>query len=118
MVNNNVETYKMKMKQETTDKSAKVQEQVNEVKVVMEQNVADAMSRGEQLNDLEAKTLALEEGSKSFAKNTNQVSSNLWWKNVKYTAIIVGIIVLVVLFLLFLTFGSRIFDAIFSSSSR
>lgn len=112
------ETGTYKMKQETTAKTAKVQKEVDEVKGIMEKNVADAMARGEQLNDLEAKTLALEEGSKSFAKNTKQVSSNLWWKNMKYTAIVAGIIVAIVLFVVFFFFGGPIMSAIISSSSR
>lgn len=106
-----------KMKQETSAKTAKVQKEVDEVKGIMEKNVADAMARGEQLNDLEAKTLALEEGSKSFAKNSKQVSSNLWWTNMKYTAIIVGIIVFLVLLIVFWVFGGTIMNAIFSSGS-
>ncbi len=114
----NPETGTYNMKQETTAKTAKVQKEVDEVQGIMEKNVADAMARGEQLNDLEAKTLALEEGSKSFAKNTKQVNSNLWWKNMKYTAIIAGIIVAIVLFLVFFFFGGPIMSAIFSSASR
>lgn len=106
------------MNKETTGKSAKVQDQVDEVKGIMQKNVSDAMARGEQLEDLEAKTLALEEGSKSFAKNTKQVSSNLWWKNMKYWAIIAGIIVAIVVVLLLVFFGPSIFSALFGSSSR
>lgn len=112
------ETGTYKMKQETAGKSVKVQKQVDEVQGIMEKNVADAMNRGEQLNDLEAKTLALEEGSKSFAKNTKQVNSNLWWKNMKYTAIIIGIIVAVILIIVFVMFGKDLFTSLFSSSSR
>ena len=114
----NPETGTYNMKKDTTAKSAKVQKEVDEVKVVMEKNVADAMARGEQLNDLEAKTLALEEGSKSFAKNSQQVSSNLWWTNMKYTAIIAGIIAAIILILVFYFFGGMIINAIISSSSR
>lgn len=110
------ETGTYKMKQETTAKTAKVQKEVDDVKGIMENNVSAAMARGEQLSDLEAKTLALEEGSKSFAKNTKQVSSNLWWKNMKYTAIIVGIIAAIVLILVFVFFGGAIMNAIFPSS--
>lgn len=112
------ETGTYNMNQDTKAKTAKVQKEVDEVKGIMEQNVSDAMARGEQLNDLEAKTLALEEGSKSFAKNSKQVSSNLWWNNMKYMAIIVGIIVAVILIVVFYFFGGTIMNSIFSSSSR
>lgn len=115
MANTDHGTYKMK--QETAAKSAKVQKEVDEVKGIMEKNVSDAMARGEQLNDLEAKTLALEEGSKSFAKNSKKVSSNLWWTNMKYIAIIAGIIVFLVLLFVFWFFGGAIMNSLFSSSS-
>lgn len=111
------ETGTYNMKQETAGKSVKVQKQVDDVKGIMAKNVSDAMARGEQLEDLEAKTLALEEGSKSFAKNTKQVNSNLWWKNMKYTAIIVGIIVALILILVLYFFGGSIIQLLSSSSS-
>ena len=107
-----------KMKDETTGKSAKVQKQVDDVKGIMEKNVSDAMARGEQLDDLEAKTLALEEGSKSFAKNSKQVSSNIWWKNMKYWAIIIGVIVAIILIIVMVIWGPSIFGSIFSLGSR
>ena len=112
------ETGTYRMKQETSGKTVKIQKQVDEVKDVMENNVTDAMNRGEQLNDLEAKTLALEEGSKTFVKNTKQVSSNLWWKNMKYSAIIVGVIVVVVLIVLFAVYGNKLFTTSSSSGGR
>lgn len=105
------------MKQETAGKGVKVHEQVEEVKGIMNKNVQDAMSRGEQLNDLEAKTAALEEGSRAFAKNSKQVSSNIWWKNMKYIAIIVGIVVLLILIIVMSIFGRDIIGSMFSSTS-
>lgn len=112
------ETGTYHMKEDTVGKSAKVQKQVDEVKGIMQKNVSDAMARGEQLEDLEAKTLALEEGSKSFAKNSKQVSSNLWWKNAKYWAIIVGIIVAIILVIVLVIWGPSIFGSLFSSRGR
>lgn len=109
------ETGTYDMNKGTVDKSAKVQKQVDEVKGIMQKNVSDAMARGEQLEDLEAKTLALEEGSKSFAKNTEKVSSNLWWKNMKYWAIIIGIVVAIVLVIVLAFFGQSISNALFPS---
>ena len=109
------ETGTYQMKGETAGKSVKVQKQVDEVKDIMQKNVSDAMARGEQLDDLEAKTLALEEGSKSFAKNTKQVNSNLWWKNMKYWGIIIGIIVVVILLIVLAVWGPSIFSSIFPS---
>lgn len=97
-----------KMSGASNDKTAKVKKQVDDVTKIMEHNVQDAMKRGEQLNDLEAKTAALEEGSRAFSKNTAQVKSNLWWKNMKYWAIIIGVLVAIVLVLVFIFFRKEI----------
>lgn len=105
----NPETGTYQMKEETTSKSANVQKQVDEVQGIMQKNVSDAMARGETLEDLEAKTLALEEGSKAFAKNTKQIDSNLWWKNMKYWAIIIGIIVVIIIIIVLSMGGSSLF---------
>lgn len=88
-----------KMNQVTQEKTGKVKEQVNEVTVIMDKNVKDAMARGEKLTDLEAKTSALEEGSRAFTKNTARVKSNLWYKNMKYWAILAAVIVVIILLL-------------------
>lgn len=96
------------MSAESADKSKKVQDQVNDVTKIMEQNVQDAMKRGEQLEDLEAKTAALEEGSRAFSKNTGKVKSNLWWANMKYWAILIGVIVAIILLIVLWPYGSKI----------
>ncbi len=98
-----------KMSADSAEKTKKVQNQVEDVTKTMQKNVQDAMKRGEQLEDLEAKTAALEEGSRAFNKNTEKVKSNLWWKNMKYWAIIIGVIVAVILLILLFIFGPRIF---------
>lgn len=97
------------MSADSAEKTKKVQNQVEDVTKTMQKNVQDAMKRGEQLEDLEAKTAALEEGSRAFNKNTEKVKSNLWWKNMKYWAIIIGVIVAVILLILLFIFGPRIF---------
>lgn len=109
-----------KMAEESADKVVKVQKQVEDVKGIMEKNMQAAMTRGERLEDLEAKTTALEEGSKAFSRNTRTVRSKLWWKNLKYWAILIGIIALIVLVIVFSVFGKDIFHAVvslFSSST-
>lgn len=98
-----------KMNAESADKAKKVQQQVDDVTKIMEQNVQDAMKRGEQLEDLEAKTATLEAGSRAFTQNTGKVKSNLWWQNMKYWAILIGVIVAIILIILVAVFGPKIF---------
>ena len=97
-----------KKSEDSTDKTKKVQEQVDDVTKIMQKNVQDAMKRGEQLEDLEAQTAALEEGSRAFNKNTEKVKSNLWWKNMKMWAILIGIIVAIILVVAFSIFGKHL----------
>jgi hypothetical protein len=94
----------------TAEKTTRVQKQVDEVSKIMEKNVADAMARGEQLDDLAQKTAALEAGSKAFSKNAGKARANLWLKNMKYWAMLAGLVVL----LLLLIFHKEVLAALFS----
>lgn len=89
----------------TEEKVQRTQQQVHEVAQIMSKNVESAMERGEQLTDLADKTAALELGAKGFAKHAHKASQNLWWKNLKYWALLIG----VVLILLLLIFHKEIF---------
>jgi hypothetical protein len=95
----------------SADKTAKVQTQVDDVTKLMQKNVQDAMKRGENLEDLESRTAALEEGSRAFNKNTEKVKSNLWYKNMKYWAIMIGIVVAIILVIVLYFSGGKLFSS-------
>lgn len=82
--------------QKSRDKTSQVQEQVDEVTRVMENNVNKTLERGEQLEDLEAKTARLDVEAQQFNKNAAQVEKNLKWKQMR-RAIIICVVVIVVL---------------------
>lgn len=84
------------------EKTEAVEAQVNEVKVVMDQNIQSMMERGEKIEDLEHKTgkivklpinllliilyiEALTTGAEAFNRNTKIVTKKLWWKNIQAT---------------------------------
>jgi vesicle-associated membrane protein 4 len=93
---NTAESEALEGLQESRDKTAQVQEQVDEVKSIMQQNVDKAIQRGETLEELEAQTSRLQESAGQFNKNAAQVKENLRWKKMR-RAIIISVVVLVIL---------------------
>ncbi|XP_036450371.1 vesicle-associated membrane protein 8 [Colossoma macropomum] len=78
-----------------------VQEQVNDVKVILKDNINKVLERGERLDDLIGKTDDLQATADSFQRTSTRVSRKFWWKNMKMM-IIIGVIVLVILVLIIL----------------
>lgn len=78
-----------------------VQDQVNEVKVIIKDNINKVLERGERLDDLIGKTDDLQATADSFQKTSTRVSRKFWWKNMKMM-IIIGVIVLVIVVLIIL----------------
>ncbi|KAJ3314069.1 hypothetical protein HDV04_001100 [Boothiomyces sp. JEL0838] len=80
--------------QQAPNRTAEVQQQVNEVIGIMHTNidkVSAHVQRGEKLEKLEAQTQELQAGALSFKKTSTQVKNEMWWKNVKLMAIIGGV---------------------------
>ncbi|KAL7847795.1 hypothetical protein AOLI_G00225130, partial [Acnodon oligacanthus] len=78
-----------------------VQEQVNDVKVILKDNINKVLERGERLDDLIGKTDDLQASADSFQRTSTRVSRKFWWKNMKMM-IIIGVIVLVIVVLIIL----------------
>jgi len=72
---------------------SQLQNQVDEVKGVMKNNIENVLKRGENLDDLANKSSHLEDSALQFSKTSTNLKRRLWWKNTKLT------IVLVVVFL-------------------
>lgn len=71
------------------------QENVEEVKVIMLENLNKADERSGKLGELESRADQLQEMSKSFSKTTTKVKNQKRWENMKMKVIIVvGAIVL------------------------
>lgn len=82
--------------QKSRDKTAQVDQQVQEVTAVMQDNVRSVQERGENLENLEEKTARLQESSSQFNKNATTVKKNLKWKQMR-RAIIIAVVVIVIL---------------------
>ncbi|KAK7120119.1 hypothetical protein R3I94_020211 [Phoxinus phoxinus] len=78
-----------------------VQEQVNDVKVILKDNINKVLERGERLDDLIGKTDDLQATADSFQKTSTRVARKMWWRNTKMM-IIIGVVVLAIIVLIIL----------------
>ncbi|CAF1265713.1 unnamed protein product [Adineta ricciae] len=62
----------------------------------MKNNLRLELERGGKLDDLEAKSDILNEGSRQFAIRAQKLKRTYWWKNVKMW-ILIGVIVTVII---------------------
>lgn len=88
-------------------KLTQVQDQVNDVKVILKDNINKVLERGEKLDDLIDKTDDLRATADSFQKTSTRVARKYWWKNVKMM-IIIGVIVVIIIVLIGLFAGGVI----------
>ena len=83
------------------DNLTALQQQVDDVKGVMSQNIEKVLERGERLEDLMDKTTDLEEHSNTFRKTARSVHKKMWWANMKMK-ICIGCTVFIVIFVIVL----------------
>lgn len=76
----------------SADKLGKVEDQINEVKGVMIQNIDKVLQRGEKIELLVDKTEQLNEHAVVFHKGSRDLRRQLMWKNIKLTLLILLII--------------------------
>ncbi|KAK6492635.1 vesicle-associated membrane protein 8 isoform X1 [Huso huso] len=79
-----------------------VQEQVNDVKNILSDNLNKVLERGERLNDLIDKTDDLQATAETFQKTSTRIARKMWWKNKKMLAIIVVIVIIIIIIILLL----------------
>lgn len=73
------------------------QEDVEEIKVIMLDNMNKADERAGKLGELEDRADKLLEHSENFAKTSTKVKQKKRWENIKYKVIIVAVVAAVVL---------------------
>ncbi|XP_049433940.1 vesicle-associated membrane protein 5 [Epinephelus fuscoguttatus] len=74
-------------------------EDVEEVKVIMLDNLQKADERSGKLDDLEDRSVKLEEKSRAFQKTANQVMQKKRWENnkMKVVFIVIGVVVALII---------------------
>jgi len=82
------------------DKLNKVQQQAEDVTNIMRQNIEKTMQRGQQLDELDDKSLRLEESASRFQKNANKVHWLYRCRNYRNLAIIFFLLAVVIILIL------------------
>ncbi|XP_055341835.1 synaptobrevin-like [Paramacrobiotus metropolitanus] len=77
-------------------KLEKTQQQVDDVKGVMRDNLDRVLERGDKLTDLDARAEHLELSSQQFAHTAQQLKKTMWWKSKKF-ALCIALVVFIVL---------------------
>lgn len=90
------------------EKLYKVQEEIDDVRDVMEHNIESVLERAGKIEVIVDKSDKLRENSQIFNKNSKSLRRNMCLKNCKITTIIV-LVVMAILIILFLIiyFGTR-----------
>jgi len=85
------------------DKLSEVSQKVDKVKNVMQDNVAQALSNVDNLNDLEHKADKFEGEAQQFKKQAHSVKKMMCWENWKLNLMIGGIIAIVIIIIIVAT---------------
>jgi len=81
---------------QTANNFDQLQNQVDEVRDVMTQNIDKILKRGDRLEDLVDKTTELETTAIQFNHTAKKVKRKMWWKNTKMTLILVVVVVIII----------------------
>ena len=84
-------------KPENFDKLAQAHNNVNELKIDMQQNVNKLIENQDGLDTLEEQTKEMKDNAQNFDKNAKSLERELFWRKVKYAAIIIAIIIAIIL---------------------
>lgn len=77
----------------------KLNQQVDEVKLIMLDNIDKTIKRGENIDDLDNKARELSEHASLFGKYSRDLNRKMWCKNMKFCIILI-IVILIILFLI------------------
>ena len=84
-------------KPENFDKLAQAQNNVNEIKVEMQENVNKLIKNQDELDTLEGQTRDMKDNAQTFDKNAKSLEREMFWRKVKYTAVIIAIVIAIIL---------------------
>jgi len=83
-----------------TDRIAKVQDEINQVKDVMIKNIDKVLERGEKIELLVDKTEVLDQHAFKFKKQSRNLKNKLWWKNIKLWILIIVVLAAIIYIIL------------------
>jgi vesicle-associated membrane protein 4 len=82
---------------ESFDRLHAAQNNVNQIKGEVQNNVNTLVARQEDINTLEEQTNEMRENAGAFEKNAKELERELFWRKVKYTAVIVLVVIAIAL---------------------
>eukprot|EP00758_Cryptobia_borreli_P019353 Tbor_TRINITY_DN8369_c0_g1::TRINITY_DN8369_c0_g1_i1::g.21101::m.21101 len=85
------------------DKAKKVRKTVEEVKELVLENVERVLERGTKIDDIVSQTDSLSQSAQGFQRSSRQLRNAMWWNGIKGKLIIGGVVV-IFLFVLYLVF--------------
>lgn len=80
----------------STNKMKDVKLQVEEITNIMKENVNKLFTRGDRLEDLDARSENLRSASSDFHAASSRLRKNMWWKEMR-TRLIIGILITLLL---------------------
>ena len=89
------------------DNLSRAQNQVGEIKVEMQQNINKLIENQGELDDLEDHTKDMRDNAQTFDKNAKSLEREMFWRKIKYTAAIVGIVLAIILIIVLSVVLSR-----------
>ena len=98
-------------KPESFDKLAQAQNNVDGLKIDMQQNVNKLLEKQDDLNTLEEQTNELRGNAEAFDKNAKDLEREMFWRKIKYAAIIAAIIIAIILIIVLSVVLSRKWDS-------
>jgi len=79
-------------------RSAAIQQQIDDTVGIMRENINKVADRGARLDSLQDKTDNLAVSAQGFRRGANRVRKKMWWKDMKMRmCIVIGIIILLVI---------------------
>jgi vesicle-associated membrane protein 7 len=90
------------------EKIAKIQQNINQVKDVMIQNIDKVLERGERIELLVEKTEILDQHAFKFKRGATQLKRKMWWRNVKWWIILLLVLALVIYIILAIACGPKV----------
>lgn len=82
---------------EGSDKLSEVQQGLDQVKGVMQENIANILERGEKIEHLVVQSEGLMDTSNSFKAGATKLKQTMWWNDMKMK-ILIGVIIFFVFF--------------------
>ncbi|KAA6386968.1 MAG: putative vesicle-associated membrane protein [Streblomastix strix] len=85
------------------DRIARAQNDVTELKSVVEQNIEKILDRGEKIDLLVSKSDELNQASIAFKTKSGKLRRQMWWKNIKLWLLLIAVVLVIIFFIVMIS---------------